>query len=354
LLSITANGPQQTYTYTSTNTITAGTYNNNGSPIILGGNTYTWDGTNRVLTFANSASSISSRFTYDGRGRLVRVVDNHSGSVVADHSYTWCESTLCLAHDNTQSGSPISAQYFAQGVISSGTPYYYVKDRLGSVIQMVSATGAIAAQYSYDPYGNRSTVSGTLASAIGYAGYFYNAASGLDFTLNRAYDPTHARWLNRDPIGEIGGINLYAYVDGNPISLSDPSGLWTASVGVTVGGQWGPIAGSYSIGVVVDGQGNLGAYANPYVGAGVGAGANIGISVGGSNAPTINDLGGLFGQSQFNVGLGPDVGGSVYAGSAQDGRPVVGGEVSFGVGIGAGGSGGASYTFVTPESSCHR
>lgn len=47
----------------------------------------------------------------------------------------------------------------------------------------------------------------------------------MDFTLYRAYDPGHARWLNRDPIGEAGGINVYAYVSGNPISHRDQSGL---------------------------------------------------------------------------------------------------------------------------------
>ncbi len=50
---------------------------------------------------------------------------------------------------------------------------------------------------NYDPYGNRDILSGTVGSDIGYAGYFYHAASGLEFTLNRAYDPQHARWLNR-------------------------------------------------------------------------------------------------------------------------------------------------------------
>jgi RHS repeat-associated protein len=80
-------------------------------------------------------------------------------------------------------------------------------------------------KYSYDPYGNRTTVSGTLASDIGYAGYFYHGVSGLEFALYRAYDPTHGRWLNRDPIGEAGGVNLYAYVGGNPTGESDPLGL---------------------------------------------------------------------------------------------------------------------------------
>jgi RHS repeat-associated protein len=234
LLSITPNGPTQSFSYTSTNSITSGTYDANGSLTVLSGNSYKWDGANRVVRFANSANNTGSSFTYDGLGRLVRVVDTHAGAITADHSYTWCGSVRCLAHDNTQSGSPVSTQYFDQGAIIGGTAYYYVKDQLGSVTQLVSSTGTVASQYSYDPYGNQTTVSGTLVSDIGYAGYFYHGVSGLEFALYRAYDPTHARWLNRDPIGEAGGVNLYAYTDGNPTNYNDPSGQcpWCVAAGI--------------------------------------------------------------------------------------------------------------------------
>ena len=225
LLSITPNGTTQTFSYTSTNAITSSTYDANGSPTVLSGKSYKWDGVNRIVRFANTANNTGSSFTYDGLGRLVRVVDTHAGAITADHSYTWCGSVRCLAHDNTQSGSPVSTQYFDQGAIIGATSYYYVKDKLGSVTELVSGSGSVASQYTYDPYGNQGTVSGTLVSDIGYAGYFYHAVSGLDFTLHRAYDPTHARWLNRDPIGELGGVNLYAYVGGSPASRIDPLGL---------------------------------------------------------------------------------------------------------------------------------
>ena len=225
LLSITPNGATESFAYTNTNTITSGTYDANGSPTVLSGNSYKWDGANRVVRFANSANNTGSVFTYDGLGRLVRVVDTHAGAITADHSYTWCGNVRCLAHDNTQSGSPVSTQYFDQGAIISGTAYYYVKDQLGSVTHLVTNTGTVASQYSYDPYGNKTTVSGTVVSDIGYAGYFYHAVSGLDFAMYRAYYATHARWLNRDPIGEAGGINLYGYVGGNPLSRIDRFGL---------------------------------------------------------------------------------------------------------------------------------
>jgi uncharacterized protein RhaS with RHS repeats len=44
-------------------------------------------------------------------------------------------------------------------------------------------------------------------------------------TKYRVYDPKDGRWLSRDPIGEAGGINLYAYVGGNPVNWIDPLGL---------------------------------------------------------------------------------------------------------------------------------
>jgi RHS repeat-associated protein len=242
LTSITPDGATQTFTYTSTNAITSGTYDANGSPTALSGKSYKWDGANRILRFADTATDTASSFTYDGLGRLVRVVDTHGAAKTADHSYMWCGTMRCLAHDNTQRGSPVSTQYFTQGVIVGATPYYYVRDQLGSVTELVGRTGSVAAQYAYDPYGNQTTISGALDSDIGYAGYFYHAVSGLDFTLHRAYDPPHARWLNRDPIGEAGGMNLYAYVGGNPTSVRDPSGE-DPLIGTTVGLIAGGIAG---------------------------------------------------------------------------------------------------------------
>src|SRR6266567_966518 len=58
----------------------------------------------------------------------------------------------------------------------------------------------------------------------------------------RFYDPSIQRWLNRDPVAELDGVNLYGFVGNNPITSVDPLGLWNlwnpATWGVPNGVGW--------------------------------------------------------------------------------------------------------------------
>jgi RHS repeat-associated protein len=228
-----ANGSEKKFAYTATNTIASGAYDANGSPKTLDGSTYTWDAANRIVMAKTGGSE--SEFTYDGLSRLVRIVTRQGDSVVSDRSYTWCGSSRCLEHDNLKNGSPVSKRYFDQGVQIGAQAYYYVTDRLGSVRQLVDSSGAVRAQYDYDPYGALTKIGGDLDSDVGFTGSVWNGSSGLSFATYRAYDASNARWLNRDPSGEASGVNLYSYVSENPATLRDPAGLW--GVGVGVGGN---------------------------------------------------------------------------------------------------------------------
>lgn len=94
-----------------------------------------------------------------------------------------------------------------------------------SVAGVVVDVGNVVARYDYDAYGRRTLVAGTDLADFGYTGHYVHKPSGLHLALYRAYDADLGRWLNRDPIGEAGGINLYGYVGNDPVNKIDPFGL---------------------------------------------------------------------------------------------------------------------------------
>jgi hypothetical protein len=49
----------------------------------------------------------------------------------------------------------------------------------------------------------------------------------LGYNWHRFYDPTTGRYISADPIGLGGGINLYGYVNGDPVNKVDPKGLFS-------------------------------------------------------------------------------------------------------------------------------
>jgi RHS repeat-associated protein len=80
---------------------------------------------------------------------------------------------------------------------------------------------------SKDPFGNILSKSGPLADAntCRFSSQEYHQPSGLSLYLYRVYDPNLQRWLNRDPMGEWDGSNLYTFVHNDPMNWVDVTGL---------------------------------------------------------------------------------------------------------------------------------
>ena len=162
-----------------------------------------------------------------GWGRRVQIIELTNGIAYATNKFVWDGTTLCEQRDFT--GTNVTKRFFGEGEQVSGAIYFFTRDHLGSVREVMNTAGVMQARYDYDPYGRMTVTAGSFNADFGYAGMYYHAASGLNLTLYRAYDSDLGRWLSRDPIQELGGLDLYAYVMNNPIRYLDSLGLAISS-----------------------------------------------------------------------------------------------------------------------------
>ncbi len=225
------------------------TYDGDGNQTYNGnGQTYTWDAENELTTITYTGGA-TSNFTYDALGRRLSIIEKNSGgSVTSTKQFVWVGRWITEERD---ASNAVTKRFFAQGEQISGTNYYYTRDHLGSIREMVSYSGTtptIQARYDYDPYG-RATPVGTvlIPSDYQYAGYYEHATSGLNLTLFRAYDPNTAKWLSRDPIEERGGVNIYGYVRNDPLNLTDELGLISGTFECDISWSNGPSLPSFGL-----------------------------------------------------------------------------------------------------------
>mgnify|MGYP006273707749 CR=1 FL=1 len=103
-----------------------------------------------------------------------------------------------------------------------------MNDYLGQVTGLVDAgNGTRVAEYEYDPFGRPLRTTGTYAeeNPIRFSSQYTDQETGLVYFGFRYYHPQWGRLLNRDPIEEEGGINLYQFVSNDPVNRWDLLGL---------------------------------------------------------------------------------------------------------------------------------
>jgi RHS repeat-associated protein len=202
----------------------------------------------------------NSQFTLDSDGRNVKIVEQNSGSTTNTKQFVWCGKIRCQAWD--ASGN-VTAQYFTLGEDRSGINYFFTADHLAnspnyasqfasssvvargavfsplftsSIREMTDSSGAVQGQLSYDPYGRPTQLQGSMTPAFQFGDYYFHAPSRLSLTVTRAYSSGQGRFVNRDTIGESGGLNLYSYMANHPVLGVDPNGTCAAAIPIIVFG----------------------------------------------------------------------------------------------------------------------
>ena len=186
---------------------------------------YTWNSTLSTWTL-----KMEVRYVYDRD----LVIEERNGSNLPLVTYTRGQDMSGSLEGAGGTGGLLARS--DQELWVTGAPAatcYYHADGNGNVTCLINPSQAVVAKYVYDPYGNTISQSGPMASANLYraSSKELHLASGLICYAHRYYDPSVQRWLNRDPVGENGGINLFAFVANDPVNDLDllglcPPGLW--------------------------------------------------------------------------------------------------------------------------------
>jgi RHS repeat-associated protein len=201
-------------------------YDLNGNLTSDGTNTYTWDARNRL---AAVAGPLSASFVYDAAGRRSRKTINGTST---DFVY----DTLNPVQE--QSGSTITNlltglgmdEYFSRGDATATA--FFLTDALGSTVALADSSGSTPTSYTYEPFGTTGTTGSPTSNPYDFTGRESDLTS-LKYYRMRYYHAVLSRFLSEDPTRFTGGdVNLYAYVNGNPIFYSDPLGLWQLAPGV--------------------------------------------------------------------------------------------------------------------------
>ena len=229
---------------------------------------YTWNAENRLVMIQTKLAAATSGFpfqrityAYDSQGRRFQRQVFDWDMQANDWTTNPTQVTLYLYDDwnliyeadlsdpaNPQSAH-VNAKSYAWGLDLSGTmqgaggvggllavandsgnTYYPVYDHIGNVRAYVDGvTADVVAEFEYSPFGETLQASGSKVNefAFRFSTKHQDASSGLYYYGYRWYDSELGRWLNRDPIEESGGLNLYAFVSNQTSDTYDYLGLST-------------------------------------------------------------------------------------------------------------------------------
>ncbi len=236
LTAVTPDGTANTYKYNQNNSISK--MNEDGIGVTVNGNTTTckiqgkkvsisYDVTNRLKKIDGD----NNEYWYDADGTRINMYYYHTNMQYLYDS-SGGRSRLIWTSDHNENET--SYFYGTEGLLWSrcnGEYMVYHYDYRGSVVAVTDIDGNVTDTLKYDAYGSTIERTGDSKLIFGYNGQYgvLTDPNGLLYMRTRFYNPQLKRFMNADildgSISDSTSLNLYTYVNGNPISFVDPFGL---------------------------------------------------------------------------------------------------------------------------------
>lgn len=203
---------------------------------------YKWNHADQLHSFrvqANGGSepSLEGRYLYDKDGQRVKKIVWHQGGKITSTTYL---GSIFEYHTETLAGTVkennilhIMDDQSRIAMTRIGNTFdtnddspavqYQLCDHLGNVHVVADAVGGKHKLEEHYPYGGTS-FGGFAKKRYRFTGKERDEESGLNYHGARYYSSWTLRWTCADPAGMLGGINLFTYVDNNPIKYFDQVG----------------------------------------------------------------------------------------------------------------------------------
>lgn len=208
-------------------------YDGSGNLTFDGSHQYAYDAENRLTAVDNGATA---RYRYDARGRRIQ---KEIGATVINYFYNGAR----VIEEQDGTGATLATYVYGiwvDDVLSmdrGGSRYFYHSNALGSVAAITDAAGMVVERYRYDAYGSPEIMdaafiplaTSSISNPYLFTGRRWDVETGNYYYRARYYNPVSGRFLQRDPLGYVDGMNLYEYVKSNPHTKIDPFGLFVNS-----------------------------------------------------------------------------------------------------------------------------
>ena len=190
-----------------------------------GTTTYGYDGLNQLVSVAGPTGTTA--YAYDALGnRVSQTVNGTTTNLLVDPT-----AGRAVVGQYTAGGAAVARYAYGRGLVAAtsaaGANSYYQFDAQGNTAATTNASGTIVDAYTYLPFGEHLTSTGSAPNPFTFAGRsaVVDRGDGTFLTRTRLYDAGLGRFTQRDPVGLLGqDANLYRYVSNAPTVAADPSG----------------------------------------------------------------------------------------------------------------------------------
>ncbi|CAL4869723.1 hypothetical protein MMA231_04015 (plasmid) [Asticcacaulis sp. MM231] len=219
-----------------------------------GARVFTYDMDNRLLTATGGVANIT--LTYDPQGRLSSY--QAGAGTVIQFAYDGVNLVAEYQAGNLAKrylhglGNDQPLLEFTGASVNATSGKFLLANYQGSIIALADSAGTVTTSdiFTYGPYGEPMDGKWT-GERFRYTGQIALPDTFLYYYKARIYDPRYGRFLQTDPVGSEDDLNLYAYVKGDPVNGSDPTGQSTVSI--EIGGEATPGVGIRgSVGIIFE------------------------------------------------------------------------------------------------------